>query len=232
LGNPAATKFFGIEAVLFDAVGTLIYPVPPAAEVYQRAGAALGAALSLEEVDRRFRAAFAAAFADSGATSNALEKAKWREVVCAVFRNTPAPLDRLFPVLWDHFSHSEHWSVFPDVAPLWEELEARGLRLGIASNYDDRLPGALAGLPPLDRCEHVFWSSRVGFGKPHAEYFQFIARSLNLPPERILMVGDDPEKDIAGARAAGWNTVLLDRKNRVRSSQSIGTLAALPALLD
>jgi putative hydrolase of the HAD superfamily len=227
------TKFRGIEAVLFDAVGTLIHPDPPAAEVYQRAGAELGAELSLEEVDRRFRTAFAVAFADShSATSDAIEKAKWREVVAAVFRDTPAPLDRLFAELWDHFALSKHWSVYSDVAPMWRELEARGLQLGVASNYDDRLPGALAGLPPLDRCERVYWSSRVGYAKPHAEYFHFIARLLNLPLDKILMVGDDPEKDIAGARAAGFSALLLDRQSRAPSSQSMSTLAALPSLLE
>jgi putative hydrolase of the HAD superfamily len=228
------SPFNGVEAVLFDAVGTLIHPEPPAVEVYHRKGAALGAKLSMEEVERRFRAAFAAAFADSGSapTSHALEEAKWREVVAAVFRGTPAPLDELFALLWDHFFQSRHWSLFPDVAPVWEELQTRGYRLGVASNYDDRLRSVLLGLPPLDRCENVFWSSRVGFAKPNPRYFDFIARSLNLPPQKILMVGDDPEKDIQGARAAGWKTVFLDRQSCASSAQSIVTLAALPALLD
>jgi putative hydrolase of the HAD superfamily len=229
-----APSFPGVKAVLFDAVGTLIQPDPPAAEVYRRAGASLGAELPREEIERRFRAAFAAAFSDgrSAPTSHASEQAKWREVVTAVFRDTPAPIDELFPLLWEHFAHSQHWSVFPDVAPVWSELERRGFRLGIASNYDDRLPGVLAGLPPLDRCEHIFWSSRVGYAKPHPQYFAFVARSLNLPGDTILMVGDDPQIDIGGAASAGWRTMLLDRQSRAPSASSIPTLAALPSLLD
>jgi putative hydrolase of the HAD superfamily len=225
--------FHGIKAILFDAVGTLIHPDPPAVEVYHRGGAAFGAKFPLEEVERRFRAAFAAAFADSGApTSDAQEQMKWREVVAAVFRGAPAPIDELFSVLWDHFSHAKHWSLFPDVPAVWDELQARGFRVGVASNYDDRLPGVLAGLPPLDRCRNLFWSSRVGFAKPNPRYFEFIARALDLPPDKLLMVGDDPQIDIDGAAAAGWRTLLLNRQSRAPSSTSIPTLAALPGLLD
>lgn len=40
-------------------------------------------------------------------------------------------------------------------------------------------------------------------GKPSPAFFAAAARELGLPPERIAVVGDDLESDVAGARAAG-----------------------------
>lgn len=223
----------GVEAVLFDAVGTLIFPDPDAAEVYRRVGSEFGAKLSLDEITRRFRGAFRAAFADarSAATCHAAEQAKWRDVVERVFRGTGAPIEEVFPRLWEHFAQSRHWSIFPDGPACWQDLEARGYVLGIASNYDDRLTGVLHGLPPLDACRHVFWSSRVGYAKPHPRFFEVVANELQLPPGKILLVGDDWENDVLGARAAGWKTVFLDRKGAAIATDAVASLTELRSFL-
>ena len=47
-----------VQAVYFDAVGTLLHPQPPAAEVYATVGSRFGSRYSLPEIDRRFRVAF------------------------------------------------------------------------------------------------------------------------------------------------------------------------------
>ncbi len=47
------------------------------------------------------------------------------------------------------------------------------------------------------------------FGKPHLAVFRAVEAALGLPSERILMVGDSLEHDIAGARAAGWHSVFI-----------------------
>jgi HAD superfamily hydrolase (TIGR01459 family) len=48
------------------------------------------------------------------------------------------------------------------------------------------------------------------YGKPHLSVFRSIEAALNLPPQRLLMVGDSLEHDIAGARAAGWQALLIE----------------------
>ncbi len=54
----------------------------------------------------------------------------------------------------------------------------------------------------------------VGAPKPDAAMFDAAAHRLGLAPERILHVGDDPEHDGRGARAAGYQSVLIDRDRR------------------
>ena len=48
-----------IQAVVFDAVGTLLHPDPAAGEAYAVVGRRLGSQLSLAEITRRFAVAFA-----------------------------------------------------------------------------------------------------------------------------------------------------------------------------
>src|SRR5688572_9226412 len=94
----------GIRAVLFDAVGTVIYPDPPVAVAYACAGERFGVGIEPDEVRRRFAAAFArqeALDGESGAwrTSEARERERWRSIVAEVFP-TSADGEALFAALW------------------------------------------------------------------------------------------------------------------------------------
>lgn len=47
------------------------------------------------------------------------------------------------------------------------------------------------------------------YGKPHRPVFNAVATALNVAPERLLMVGDSLEHDIAGGHNAGWSTAFI-----------------------
>lgn len=47
-----------MTGIVFDAVGTLIYPTPSVVDVYQRIGSRLGSALGADQIESRFREAF------------------------------------------------------------------------------------------------------------------------------------------------------------------------------
>ncbi|MBY8984976.1 MAG: HAD-IIA family hydrolase [Candidatus Lokiarchaeota archaeon] len=47
------------------------------------------------------------------------------------------------------------------------------------------------------------------FGKPSKEYFLQALRRINLEPDQVLVVGDDPESDIHGAINAGIKGILV-----------------------
>ena len=49
----------------------------------------------------------------------------------------------------------------------------------------------------------------VHLGKPEPLLFTAAAQQLDLPPDRLVMIGDQLETDIAGARAAGCECALL-----------------------
>jgi HAD superfamily hydrolase (TIGR01459 family) len=64
-------------------------------------------------------------------------------------------------------------------------------------------PGALAHARALAGGDVRF------YGKPHQPVFDALQRALNCPPERILMIGDSFEHDIAGGHGAGWKTLFI-----------------------
>ena len=229
----------GVRAVLFDAVGTLIRPEPAVAEVYWQAGQRVGSALRQDEIASRFRAAFATHFGSqpnvAAVTNEAAERLRWQRVVADVFVDVPDADGKLFETLWQHFAQSQHWVVFDDVGDTWRGLAERGVEIGIASNFDERLRAICRGLDPLSRCERLFYSSRIGCAKPRREFFRAIERELGLEPHQLLLIGDDPENDFAGALNAGWHALLLDRNgggpSETSSETSVASLRELLPLL-
>jgi putative hydrolase of the HAD superfamily len=204
-----------IRAILFDAVGTLIYPEPLVAQAYADAGRRFGIALDEQTIRERFREALLAEDAIDRTvhrfkTDQSREQERWRRIVAAVFKDA-SDTEPIFDLLWRHFASPQSWRVFDDVRPCRERLIDRATLVGIASNFDDRLNGIVNELEPLRRCQHVFVSSQIGWRKPAVEFFRTNERSLGLRPDEILLVGDDWENDVVAGRDAGWQTVYLNR---------------------
>ncbi len=108
----------GIRGIVFDAVGTLIKPVPSVAEAYAAAARRQGVVLDLEEVRARFQVHFQSdkVHAEQGvlSTDEATERRRWRMIVTGVLPEVAEP-DRAFDELWDHFSRPDSWRCYPDV---------------------------------------------------------------------------------------------------------------------
>ncbi len=87
------------------------------------------------------------------------------------------------------------------------QLSRRGIRMGVVTDAP-RLKGYqrldAAGL--VDFFEFVVTFTDSGERKPHEKPFRAAVDLLGIPPASILMVGDWPEKDMAGAKAVGMRT--------------------------
>ncbi|HSQ60867.1 MAG TPA: HAD family hydrolase, partial [Acidobacteriota bacterium] len=64
----------------------------------------------------------------------------------------------------------------------------------------------------------VVVSGDVGAGKPDPRPFHACAARLGQEPGALLMIGDSAERDIAGASAAGWKGLWLDRTGERRGA--------------
>ncbi len=218
-----------IKVIVFDAVGTVIYPDPDVATVYTAAARRHGSRRSEREIGDRFRAVFREVEARDRAgdlrTSELNEIARWQQIVRRVLDDLPDP-STCFAELWDHFAGPQAWRTFPEVPDVLATLESRGVRLMLASNFDSRLERIARELGPLRLCRDVLVSSQVGFRKPHQRFFQAVITTAAVDPGQILCVGDDPHNDVAGARTAGLRTVLIDRKRPAEDGR-IQSLRAL-----
>jgi putative hydrolase of the HAD superfamily len=222
-----------LRAVLFDAVGTVLYPDPAAPAAYYAAGRRFGSQLTVLEVTRRYEAAFRRQEAidqhsGQGRTDEAREERRWRAIVADVFADVP-DVDGLFRHLWHHFASPSNWGVFADVAGTWRALEQQGLTLGLASNFDARLVSVCQGFEPLAGCDKLFISSRLGARKPHPGFFAAIQTALGLEPGEIMLVGDSLQHDYHAALAAGWQAVHVCRDGA--GSEAVGSICDLAELL-
>ncbi|MFC6704791.1 HAD family hydrolase [Flexivirga alba] len=68
------------------------------------------------------------------------------------------------------------------------------------------------------------FSNELGVAKPHPRLFGAACDLLGIPAADVLHVGDNPDADVAGARAAGMTTALVQ-------PDGVSTLAVLEALL-
>ncbi len=207
-----------VRAVFFDAVGTLLFPDPSAPVMYAAVARGHGLAISADEVRTRFVDAFRAEEevdrAAGWRTSDAREEERWRAVVRASLPDVPDG-EACFRKLYAHFALSGAWRVNPDAAAVFRTLSDRGVRLGLASNYDYRLLSVVEGLPALGPLlGSVVVSSHVGVRKPGAAFFDAVERAAGCDRDAILFVGDDVENDYEGATAAGLRAVLLDERGR------------------
>lgn len=114
--------------------------------------------------------------------------------------------------LFDRLAQPESWEVYPDVRPTLEGLRADGLRLGVVSNWDHRLPRLLERLHLADYFHSITYSSACGLEKPHPAIFLQCLEALGVRASRALHVGDQDMEDIEGAEAAGLKALRLDRK--------------------
>lgn len=103
---------------------------------------------------------------------------------------------------------------YPEIDALLADLGAR-YKLGIVTN----------GVPGLQReklagsgVEHLFdavvISGEIDIGKPDPGIFGHICQELGVEPSQCVMVGDNPERDVAGAINAGCLSVWVQRNQR------------------
>lgn len=210
MASPVATK-----AVLLDALGTLIELEPPwphlAAELGVQPDATVEAAFR-REMDYYRRHAHAAVDPWS------LAKLRWR---CAALLSEEMGTE----VSVDQMMAAIRFRAAPDAPGALADLRARGLTLVCVSNWDYALPEVLERCGLRGALDGIVTSAAAGARKPDPAIF---ARALELAgcgPAEALHVGDTPEEDVAGARAAGIPCLLLDRGGR-------GDIASLAEVAD
>lgn len=131
--------------------------------------------------------------------------------------------------LFDRFGRAEAWKIYADVPHTLDRLRAKGLQLGIISNWDERLPRLLDRLGLGPRLDVVVYSQEVGGEKPFPVIFRCALERLAAPAELVLHVGDRPDQDVEGARAVGMPALHLDRYDGAGNLSELGSLVELCA---
>ena len=206
-----------IRAVLFDATGTLLAPREPVGESYARLARDYGVALSAWRVGDAFGRIFARAepmvFPEAAPEEiPALERQWWQRIVRGTFMAADSTqrfsdFDAFFERLWARFAAPESWLLRPGSRELLACLRARGLRTGVVSNFDRRLPEILGALGLATLLDTIVLPSDARAAKPDRRIFALALERVGVTASEALFVGDDARRDLEGARAAGLHAV-------------------------
>ena len=145
----------------------------------------------------------------------------------------PMP-ESFFRRLSELFGMTANWHIFPDVHPTLDGLKARGLTLGVVSNWVWSLPELLHELDLVRHFDFVVASARMGFEKPHLEIFRHALKQAGVRASQVIHVGDHVDADVQGALAAGISPVLIDRVGRYPAAEipaGVPVIASLEELL-
>ena len=220
---PLGSRF---RAVLFDAGNTLVFLD------YPRIAAGLSRVLGLPITGEELAA-------HAGDASRAMELAAGTDQERAVIyletlvlsAGIPAErMDEVRDCLAQMHRERHLWSAVPArTHESLARLRAAGLRLGVVSNSDGRADEALRAAGLRQYFDVVVDSSLVGLEKPDPRIFHAALDQLGAAASETLYVGDVYEIDVAGARAAGMEAVLLARNGPPpdRSCRTTGSIEDL-----
>lgn len=205
------------EGLLLDAMGTLIGLRRSVGTTYAAVAADHGLAVDPTAIDRIFPAilhqAPPLAFpGQSGADLLEAELRWWGDRIAAAMEaaGAPPPPEALRRDLFELFADADQWRIYDDVLEPLRRWHRSGLRLGIVSNFDQRLHRLLAGLGLEDLFTVVVVSSAAGAAKPSPLPFRLALEAMDLRPDQTWHIGDSPE-DAAGAEAAQLPCLLIRR---------------------
>lgn len=222
-----------MRALLLDALGTLVELEPPVEPLRRELRARFGIEVSAAEAGAALRAeiAFYRAHHDEASDQERLEDLRRRSARALRDALPPAvgrvPLTELTPALLAAL----RFRPFEEVPDVLRAARERGVRLVVVSNWDVSLHGVLVetGLAPL--VDGVVTSAEAGSAKPEPAIFALALALAGVSAGEAMHVGDSVEHDVAGARAAGIEPLLVVRDGTA-AEPGVPTIATLRPLLD
>lgn len=114
---------------------------------------------------------------------------------------------------YDIMTDAESWHPYPDTEPVLRALRARGIPIGIVSDFAWDLRVHLDRHGLADLIDAVTLSYEVGYEKPDPRIFLKACGDLGVDPRATLMVGDNPVRD-GGASAVGIRAFIMSAEHR------------------
>jgi len=235
-----------IKAVVFDYGGTLVRSVRPWAEMKPRAqlsayrylrkhGLHMSYAAYLEINDRVFDAYFEL---EARKEKDISDRIKYLGLVGKLFpKATKNERLAMANGASDSFWRvaNRNFRLRDDARTTLNELESMGLRLGMVSNHHDSLSlmRSLRRYRIEPRFEPIVVSEKVKVRKPNPVIFRLCLSAMKVNPAQAVYVGDAPEIDVVGAKAAGMSVVLIGPLNPdgPEPDFTVDRLSAIPPII-
>jgi len=111
-----------------------------------------------------------------------------------------------------------------------EALAARGIKVGVFSDYPTTAKVGALGLTDVVSLQLCATDRSVNAFKPHPAGFLEACRRWDIPPHRVAYVGDRLDVDVQGALAAGMHPIVIGSRTG-DGFTGLGSFGALERLL-
>ena len=206
-----------LEAVFLDVGNTLVREEPARFAIYARVARARGLDVSDDAMAELMRAAHRAlprVIDGEFRYSDPWFRAYIRRIFADDLGLSTDALGDVTEELFARFEDPATFRTFPGARDLVDDLRARGLFLGVISNWSARLPRVLVAMQLADAFDVVLCSALERLEKPDPAIFRLALERAGVDPSAALHAGDHPTKDVAAARTAGMQAALVDHFGR------------------
>lgn len=122
--------------------------------------------------------------------------------------------------------------------PTLDALRQMGFKLGLITNGQHEIQYAKLNRVGLaDKFDEIIVSGDVGAQKPSTVPYEIMAQRLNIAPNEMLYVGDNPQNDVDASRRAGYTPVWVRTTGTwifphiEKPELQVDTVAELPELI-
>jgi HAD superfamily hydrolase (TIGR01662 family) len=239
-----------LRAVIFDLGGTLMYERSSWHDITAQGDEALtkylinqGMELNLSTFPVEFRRRLGEYFSQR---EKDLLETSYTFVLIELLKDkgySNLPDDLIRKALDSLFSITQtNWVLEEDALPTLKKLEKDGYRMGLISNAgdDQDVHQLVRRFGIASYFDFILTSAACSYRKPHPRIFEMAIANWYFLPSETVMVGDNLDADIRGAKSAGLYAVWISRRAgsssedqpRVQPDATVSTLSELPALLD
>ncbi|MFC0471331.1 HAD family hydrolase [Halalkalibacter kiskunsagensis] len=177
--------------------------------------------LSDEEIDQIYKASrkYSEILFDQSEAGE-ISQFKWQTGrIIAAFKDFNITIDTEKAAIFHetYVAEQKNITLFPEVEELLNALYKKGKQLGILTNGEEKhqaMKIKQLGLSRWIPAEKTFISGTIGHAKPKREVFDFIEEKMELDQTKTVYVGDNFEKDIIGAKQAGWQAVWMNHRKK------------------
>ncbi|XP_033730247.1 haloacid dehalogenase-like hydrolase domain-containing protein 3 [Pecten maximus] len=208
-----------VKMITFDVTNTILKILGGVGHQYAQVSKLYGVEMDPIKINQAFKTHWVRQnqqHPNFGAEENMASHHWWHDLVKKTFvdagyEGNDSTISTIFTHLYVHFGTSNGWEIVPGANEALQNLNNCNIKLGVISNFDERLETILTKTALRHHFDFVITSKQLKIAKPDARIFQEALRLGECSACHSLHVGDNYHHDYCGARDAGLTGVLFSK---------------------
>lgn len=211
-----------IKAIFFDWFNTLAHYYPPREELESQALKELGFVVSPQAISQALYLADKNYYEENARLPIRQRSREEQAKIYTGFQRTilkeagiPPSEDLInkLTVRMRQLNASMKFVLFDDVSPILKTLKERRFTIGLLTNLQSEVDSMCRELGIASYLDFTVTSGEVGEDKPKPPIFLKALERAKVKASEAILIGDQYQNDIMGARGVGISAILLDRDN-------------------